>query len=175
MAQQRIIIDAPPLESEAWATQLFEQLGVTVVSNKALSRDMGKDEAARKALLATQDPVRDAEKLAPHYLRAFEAKHGQDARVGLWGTAWLVYAPDISAVIIDWDEVERRATPPADAKLSEPERASYAEFRRAARDFVHARLKRHVESRRVLELETGLEAAEKVRRGLDFIRALGLS
>ncbi len=166
MAQTLIVIDVPPLENAAWVSQVFAKANLKEVSNKAIAKVMSQDADAKKALLATKDPVTEAETLAPHYKKAFDTTHGGDARVGLYGSAWLVYTPGISALIIDWDEVERLAT----TDKQGTERVPYDHFRKQARDFIGARVKNHLAADKLLELPAGLTADQKVEASLKFLR-----
>lgn len=170
MAQQLVVIDVPPLEEAAWAAQVFAKAGLKIVSNDAVSDAMGKDAAARDALLASQNAVLEAEKLAPHYRRVFEALHGQDGKLGLWGTAWLVYTPHIAACIVDWSEVERLAK----TDKTGPERYSYDQFKKTSYDFVRARQKKFLAADRYLELPPGLSPQQKIDASLEFLRKRGV-
>ena len=170
MAQQLVVIDVPPLEEAAWAAQVFTKAGLKVVSNDAISDAMGKDAAAREALMKTENAFLDAEKLAPHYRRAFEALHKDDPKLGLWSTSWLVYVPNITACIVDWDEVEKRAK----TDKTGPERYSDDQFKKTSYEFVRARLKKFLTADKYLELPLGLSAQEKVDASLAFLRKRGV-
>ena len=170
MAQQLVVIDVPPLEDAAWATQVFVKAGLKIVSNDAISDAMGKDDAARDALMKTANAVMEAEKLAPHYRRVFEKLHGSDPKLGLWGTAWLVYVPNITACIVDWSEVEKLAT----TTKTGPERFSYDQFKKTSYEFVRARQKKFLPAEKYLELLLGLNAQQKIDASLEFLRKRGV-
>lgn len=169
MSQQTIVIlDNPPLESDPWAARVFADAQLVAVDNDAVTTAMSKDEAARKALLAhSEDPMGAAEQLAAHYLRILEQLHGGQQRLGMYGTAWLVYV-QASACVIDWSEVETRATaqgvPEADGEY----------FRQQSKAFVHARIAEHLPAGRLLELDPGLSMSVRVAQTLDFLRGLGV-
>jgi hypothetical protein len=171
MSQQLIVLDSPPDESAPWALEVFKRAKLTVVSNDAIGDAMGEDEAARKALLQVKDPVLEAEKLAPHYGRVFEAAHGKDSRLGLWGTAWLVYTKPIAACVVDWSSVEKLA---ANTEKG-AERVPYEHFRKSAHDFVAARVKKYLSGDRYLELPAGLNDQQKVDATLAFLKKLSLT
>ena len=82
----------------------------------------------------------------------FEAAHGKEPRLGLWGTAWLVYTQPIAACVVDWSSVEKLAANTARGA----ERVPYEHFRRSAHDFVAARVKKYLSADRYLELPLGL-------------------
>lgn len=168
--QQVIVLDNPPLENDPWAQQVFAQAKLKVVDNDAVSELMSKDEEARRALLDTPDPINDAEKLAPHYEKAFDALYGADARVGCWGTAWLVYTKPIAACVVDWSGIEKAAATDKKGVDAIP----YEHFRKTSYDFVRARAKKYVDPKRYLELPPGLTTAQKVEQTVDFLKGLGL-
>lgn len=170
MSQHLIVLDSPPDESAPWALEVFKRAGFTAVSNDAIGDAMGEDEAARKALLQVKDPVLEAEKLAPHYRRVFEAAHGKEPRLGLWGTAWLVYTQPIAACVVDWSSVEKLAANTAQGA----ERVPYEYFRKSAHDFVAARVKKYLSADRYFELPPGLNPAQKVDATLAFLRQRSL-
>ena len=170
MAQQLVVIDVPPLEEATWAAQVFTKAGLKMVSNDAVSDAMGKDDAARDALMKTENAFLEAEKLAPHYRRVFEALHKNDPKLGLWGTAWLVYVPNITACIVDWDEVEKRAK----TDKTGPERYSYDQFKKTSYEFVRARQKKFLAADKYLELPLGLTAQQKIDASLEFLRKRGV-
>lgn len=166
--QTLIVLDDPPLEWDGWARAVFDRIGCIAVDNDNIAAAMAKDETMRKALLENAaDPIAAAERLAPHYRRALEQLHGSERRLGLYGTAWLVYAP-VDACVIDWSEVERRATAEG---VPEPD-GNY--FRRQSRDFIHARTAKYLGEGRLLELEPGLPEGARIERAVAFLQQLGL-
>ena len=171
MAKQvLVVLDNPPKEHDGWASEVFRQARLAPSSNQEVADLMSKSEASRKALLEhSAHPVRDAEALATHYRHAFEQLYGGLPRVGLYGTAWLVYAPEVSACVIDWSEMERLATEP---DMPGPD-AEY--FRQQTRSFIQQRTEQHLQPGRLCEIEAGLSAAERIERTLDFLRRLGLA
>ena len=170
MSQQLIVLDSPPDESSPWALEVFKRAQFKPVSNDAIGDAMGEDEAARKVLLQVKDPVLEAEKLAPHYRRVFEAAHGTEPKVGLYGTAWLVYTQPIAACVVDWSSVEKLAANTAQGA----ERVPYEHFRKSAHDFVAARVKKYLSADRYLELPLGLNPQQKVDATLAFLRQRSL-
>lgn len=171
MAQQLVVIDVPLLDEAAWAAQVFAKAGLKVVSNDAIADAMGKDEQARDALMKSVNAVMEAEQLAPHYRRAFEALHGKDPKLGLWGTAWLVYTPNIAACIVDWSEIERKAA----TTRTGAEAAPYEHFKQSAYEFVRARQKKFLAAEKYLELPSGLSAQQKIEASLEFLRKRGIT
>ena len=170
MSQRLIVLDSPPDESAPWALEVFKRAGFAAVSNDAIGDAMGEDDTARKVLLQVKDPVVEAEKLAPHYRRVFEARHGKDPKLGLFGTAWLVYTQPIAACVVDWSSVEKLAATTAKGA----ERIPYEHFRKSAHDFVAARVKKHLSADRYLELPLGLSLEQKVDATLAFLRQRSL-
>jgi hypothetical protein len=168
--QMVIVLDNPPLESDAWATEVFNKGSFKPVENEAVAQAMTKDPAAKKALLEVGDPIRNAEKLAPHYKKAFDALYAKDARVGLYGTAWLVYQKPIDACIVDWSQVEKLAK----TDKQGAERVPYDHFKQLSHDFVRARAKKYLAPDRYLELPLGLTTLQKVEKTLEFLRKLQL-
>lgn len=170
MAKQSVIVlDNPPLDTDAWADEVFAQTRHTRVDNEAIAQEMSKDPQARPALLKyAGNPVMHAEQLAPHYKRALDKLHGSEPRLGLYGTAWVVYTQPVDAVVVDWSEVEKRANDPK-AKNGPGEM-----FRQQSHSFIRSRLKQHVKPERVLELQAGLSQQEKVAQTLAFLKKLGV-
>lgn len=168
--QKVIVLDNPPLENDPWAQQVFAKAKFKPVVNDAVSELMSKDDVARAALLNTPDPINDAEKLAPHYKKAFDQLYGDEARVGCWGTAWLVYTKPIAACIVDWSGIEAAARTDKTGVDAIP----YEHFRKTSYDFVRARAKKYVVPSRYLELPLGLTTAQKVEQTINFLQSLGL-
>lgn len=168
--QKVIVLDNPPLENDPWAQQVFAQAKYKFASNDAVGDAMSKDEAAKKALLASKDPFSDAEKLAPHYKKAFDQLYGDEARVGCWGTAWLVYTKPIAACIVDWSGIEKAATTDKKGVDAVP----YEHFRKTSYEFVRGRAKKYVVASRYLELPLGLTTAQRVEQTINFLQSLGL-
>lgn len=164
-----IVLDNPPLEHDSWADEVFSQARFAPISNDEVSERMGKDSATREVLLQhAGNPVGDAEVLAPYYRRAFEQLYGDVQRAGVYGTAWLVYAKEVDACVIDWSEVERLASAsgvPAD---------DGEQFRQRSREFVHERARKYLKPDQLLELEPGLSREDKVSRTLAFLKQRGL-
>ncbi|KRE89309.1 hypothetical protein ASG87_02910 [Frateuria sp. Soil773] len=164
-----IVLDNPPLEHDRWADEVFAQARFAPISNAEVAARMGQDAATREVLLQhADDPMADAEVLAPYYRRAFEQLYGDVQRAGVFGTAWLVYAGEVDACVIDWSEVERLAGAPG-VPADDGE-----QFRRRSKDFVHERTRKYLKPGRLLELEPGLSHEEKVSRTLAFLKQLGL-
>lgn len=170
MAQKLVVIDVPPLEHAEWVSQVFAKAHLTPVSNDAVSDAMGADPAAQKALLASTNAVMEAEKLAPHYRKAFEKLYGTEPRLGLWGSAWVVYTPNVDACIVDWSEVERLA---AASKPGES-RAPYEQFKKTSYDFIRARVQKHLAPEKYLELPLGLTSQQKIDATIAFLKKRGL-
>lgn len=170
MAQQRIVVlDNPPLERDPWADAVFEALGFAQVDNAKISKAMAADRQTLDALLANAGAMPGPNTaLAAKYRAALAQLHGDEPRLGLWGTAWLSYVDGIDACVVDWSEVEARASAPrvsaGDGEM----------FRQQSRDFVHAATDRSVAQGRLLEFEPGLGNEDRIARTLDFLRGLGL-
>lgn len=168
--QTVIVLDNPPLDSDAWATEVFSKGNFKPVENEAVAQAMTKDAAAKKALLEVGDPIRNAEKLAPHYKKAFDALYAKETRVGLYGTAWLVYQKPIDACIVDWSQVEKLAK----TEKQGAERVPYDQFKELSHQFVRARAKKYLPPDRYLELPLNLTAQQKVEKTLEFLKKLAL-
>lgn len=168
--QVLVVLDSPPKKHDAWADEVFRQAQLVPVDNQAISDAMAEDEASRKALLEHADhPVRNADVLAPYYRRALDKLYGDIPRLGLYGSAWLVYAPAVDACVIDWSEVERLATEP-----NVPE-ADGAYFRQQSRQFVQQRARQYVQPERLRELGTTTRSDDRAQHALAFLRDLGLT
>ncbi|WP_226468920.1 hypothetical protein [Luteimonas panaciterrae] len=168
-SQVAIILDNPPLDTDAWADEVFREAGFHPVSNDEISKAMAQDQTTLDALLQnaghTLGPV-DA--LAGYYRQALQRLHGDKARLGLYGTAWLSYLEHVDACVVDWSEVEKRATAP---RVSEGDGNM---FRSEAKRFIHERTNKFVAPGRLLELEPGTPHAERVAKTLEFLRGLNL-
>lgn len=170
MAQQRIVIlDNPPLERDPWADAVFAAAGFAQADNAAVAKAMAADRPTLDALLGNAGALpgpNDA--LASKYRDTLARLYGHEPRLGLWGTAWLSYVEGVDACVVDWSEVEARASAPrvsaADGEM----------FRTQSRDFVHASTDRVAEGR-LLELEPGAGDDARVARTLEFLRGLGLA
>jgi hypothetical protein len=168
--QVLVVLDSPPKKHDAWADEVFRQAQLVPVDNQAISDAMAEDEASRKALLEHADhPIRNADVLAPYYRRALDKLYGDIPRLGLYGSAWLVYAPAVDACVIDWSEVERLATEP-----NVPE-ADGAYFRQQSRQFVQQRARQYVQPERLRELDAATRSDDRAQNTLAFLRALGLT
>lgn len=167
--QSVIVLDNPPLDRDGWADEVFSLAKYQRVENEPIAQEMSKDLQARPALLQhAGNPVMHAQQLAAHYKRALDKLHGSAPRLGLYGTAWVVYTQPVDAVVIDWSEVDERARDPK-AKDGAGEY-----FRQQSEAFIRARLKQHVKPERVLELPLGLSRKDKVAQTLGFLEKLGL-
>jgi hypothetical protein len=165
-----VVLDNPPREHDAWAEDVFRQAELMPVSNQAISDAMSKDEESRKVLLEhAGNPVRSAEALAPYYRRALDKLYGDAPRLGLYGTAWLVYAPSVDACVIDWSEVEKRAAEPG-----VPE-ADGEYFRQQSKQFVHQRTRQYLKPECLHELPDAAPSSERVQLTLNFLHNLGLT
>jgi len=169
MAQQRIVVlDNPPLDRDPWADAVFEAAGFVQADNAQVSKAMAADKETLDALLANAGALPGPNAaLAAQYRGALDKLHGNEPKLGLWGTAWLSYVDGIDACVVDWSEVEARASAPGvpvgDGGM----------FRRQSRDFVHASTDSNVPAGRLLELDPGLSTEERIARPLDFLRGLG--
>ena len=167
--QMHVVLDNPPLEDDAWARQVFAALDLPVVDNDAISTAMSKDEESRRILLEyAADPMAAADQLAPYYRRMPDKLYGDKPALGLYGIAWTAYVP-VQACVVDWDEVERRASAPG---IPAPD-GEY--FRQQSKAYVHARLEKYMAGGRVLELEPGLDLQQRVDRALAFLRESGVA
>lgn len=170
MAKQSVIVlDNPPLDRDAWTDEVFALTHHPRVDNEAIAREMSQDPEAKSALLKyAGNPVLHAEQLAPHYKRALDKLHGKDPRLGLYGTAWVVYTRPVDAVVLDWSEVEKRANDPK-APNGQGEM-----FRKQSHTFIKGRLEANVKADRVLELPPGLSQKDKVEKTVAFLKKLGV-
>ncbi|GLQ94365.1 hypothetical protein [Dyella acidisoli] len=168
--QVLVVLDSPPKKHDIWAEDVFRQAQFVPVNNQAISDVMAEDEASRKALLEhSNHPVRNAEALAPYYRRALEKLYGDVPRLGLYGSAWLVYAPSIDACVIDWSEVERLAVEP------DVPQADGEYFREQSRQFIHQRTQQYLKPERLHELDAATRSSDRAQSALDFLRGLGLA
>jgi hypothetical protein len=113
--------------------------------------------------------VRNADVLAPYYRRALDKLYGDVPRLGLYGSAWLVYAPAADACVIDWSEVEKLATEP-----NVPE-ADGEYFRQQSRQFIQRRTRQYLKPERLHELDAATRPEDRAQRALTFLRGLGLT
>ena len=170
MAKQRIIVlDNPPLERDAWADAVFQAVGCVQVDNQQVSRTMAANPDTLKLLLANAGAMPGPNApLAAKYREALIQLHGDAPLLGLGGTAGLWDRDAIDACIVDWAELEARASAPGvpagDGEM----------FRQKSRSFVHASTDRLPEGR-LLEFEPGLETDARTARALDFLRTLDLA
>ncbi|WP_242111013.1 hypothetical protein [Luteimonas aquatica] len=165
-----IILDNPPLDADAWADDVFAQAGYHPVSNEEISKAMARDKDTLDALLRNAGHVLGpVDELAGYYRLTLQRLHGDKPRLGLYGTAWLSYADHVDACVVDWSEVEKRATAP---RVSE---ADGHMFRTEAKRFIHERTRQYLAPGRLLELEAGAPLGERVADTLAFLRGLGLA
>jgi hypothetical protein len=135
-----------------------------------ISKMMARDKQTLDALLANAGhPMGPVDELSRYYRAALEKLHGDKPRLGLYGTAWLAYVEGVDACVVDWSEIEKRASaagvPAADGEA----------FRQQSRDFIHQRTSQCLEPGRLLELEPGLDSAERIERTMRFLRQSGLA
>lgn len=169
--QTVVILDNPLLDSDPWADAVFAEAGLTPVDNAAITVAMSKDPDAKKALLANlSDPMGAQETLSPHYRKALAKLYGDQRRLGIYGTAWLVHVHDVAVCVVDWSEVEKRANAPG---VSEWDRDKSLKL---AKGFVHARVEKHLKdpADRYVELQTGLPMDERVARTMAILRDHGV-
>lgn len=164
-----VILDTPLLDSDPWADAVFRDAALKPVDNHAITRALSQDSEAKKAILAhLDDPMGSQEILSPHYRKALKSLYGDEPRLGIYGTAWLVHVDDVAACVVDWSELIKRTTGP---NVSDDDR----NFSRAhATQFLHKRVERHLPDKsRYLELETGLPEAQRIERTMAFLRERG--
>ena len=164
--QTVVVLDRPPLPADSWASEVFKLAKLTPGENGAIAEAMGKDPEARKALTEHGDPVTHAELNAPHYRKALAKLSGDQARVGLYGTAWVVYAKQVDACVIDWSETERLAK--SDRLTVTPD-----QFKTYVHDFIRNRVKKYVAPNKVLELPNDLSPEQKRDQTIAFLKKLG--
>lgn len=171
MARQVIVVlDTPPLEADRWAARVFADAGFDAVDNARIAAAMADDADTAQSLRAhLGDMPGPIDALAGRYRNALHAHYGDSRRLGLYGTAWLRYLDGVDACIVDWSEVERRAT--ARGVRSE----DGTRFREQAQAFVHQATDT-LPADAVLELDT-VDADEntRVERALAFLRGRGLA
>lgn len=190
MPRLTVVFDNPTKEKEPWVEKLCAQSKLVLVDNDKVAEQMGKDEEARKALIKEMaDPVKGAERLAPHYKKALEFLYGNEQRLAMYGTAWVVYYQPVDACIVDWSEIEKKASTPtkmeqdAAKELSElakkgPMKNELADARKeweqSSKAFVQSRMTKYVRAGRSLELPPKLSEYEKSIQASAFLRKLGI-
>ncbi len=173
MAKIYVVIDNPPLETSPWATQLAAAAKLTLVDNAKVTEWISKNPEAQKAFLGEDmkkpvDPLREQNKIAPHYRAALEQLYPADQRVLLWGNAWIAYVP-VSAFVLDWTEVEKRASgAPANDK------GSAALFKQTAKNFVGGRVKSFLPAGKMFELPLNLSDADRTAKTVEILRKVGV-
>lgn len=162
-----VILDNPLLDADPWADAVFAAAGLVPVENAAIIKAMSQDPDAKKALLANlSNPMDAQETLSPHYRKALATLYGEQPRLGIYGTAWLVHVDQVDACVVDWSEVEKRAHAPG---VSEQDRALSLHV---AKTFVHDRVKEHLpDGGRYHELPTGLNERERINHTLEFLKS----
>lgn len=172
--QQLIILDQPPLERTRWAGQAIEAAGYVEASQARIDAAVKADPDAARALRDTFLDPQAPQKVAPHYWKAFQSLYGDQPRVGIYGTAWLVFAPHVDACIVDWSGLGR-ISPETAQKLSldEAMRARDTEIT-LGKAFIRERAE-VVPSERLLELPDGIDDVARVAQSLAFLRKAGLA
>jgi hypothetical protein len=164
--QTIIVLDNPPNDSDPWAASVFRQAKCTVVNNEAVARAMAEDPKTAEAL-AKGDPAKRPEEFAGFYRKALEKLHAKDARLGLYGTAWLQYLRAIDACVVDWSALE------AVSKMAKPPHTP-EQVRVSSQNFVRARMQKAVAKDRILELSRGLGLEQKVGQTISFLAGFNL-
>lgn len=165
-----VILDNPPLDGDRWAEEVFGDAKLHPVDNDKIAEAMSQDPESQKALMAELGhSVGPIDEIAGYYRKALQKLYGDKPRLGLWGTAWLSYADHVDACVVDWGEVQKRATAPG-----VPESDGMT-FRHQAREFVHARIDKYLDNSKLLELEPGLDRNERVAQSMAFLRSLNLA
>lgn len=170
-AQVVVILDNPLVERDPWAETVFAEARLTPVDNGAIIKAMSKDPDAKKALLANlADPMNAQEILSPHYRKALATLYGEQPRLGIYGTAWLVHVDDVSLCVVDWSEVEKRANAPGVTEWDRDKSIGIA------KDFVDARVVKFLRDpdQRYVELEPGLPLDERVAATMALLAERGL-
>ncbi len=168
-SQVIVILDNPPLDADRWADEVFQDAKLHPVSNDKIAEAMSQDPEAKKALMEQLGhSVGPIDEIAGHYRKALQTLYGDKPRLGLWGTAWLSYADHVDACVVDWSEVQKRATAPG-----VPESDGMT-FRHQAREFVHARTQKYLNPGTLLELEPDLDRNERVAQAMAFLRQRGV-
>jgi hypothetical protein len=172
--QQLIILDQPPLDRTRWAGQVIESAGYVEASQAKIDAAVKADADAARALRETFLDPQAPQKVAPHYWKAFQSLYGDQPRVGIYGTAWLVFAPKVDACIVDWSGLGR-ISPETARKLSleEAMQARDTEIT-LGKAFIRERAA-VVPEGRLLELPDGIDDAARVAQSLAFLRSGGLA
>lgn len=165
-----VILDDPLLDADPWADLVFADAKLTAVDNGAVIKAMVKDPEAKKALLANAgDPMAAQEKLTRYYRAALDQLYGDQPRIGIYGTAWLIHVDKVAACVVDWSEVIRLANAPG---VNPQDREFSISM---AKDFLHARVDKYMpDCSRYHELEPLLPMPERVERTLAFLRDWGV-
>lgn len=173
-ARRFIVIDQPPLPRTRWAGEALREAGYVEAEQSRIDEAMKNDPESARMLRETFLQPDAPQRLAPYYWRAFESLYGQAPQVGVYGTAWLVFAPAVDACVIDWTGlglVEPDAVRGLSADALLQARDAQIDLGRA---FVRERAG-VLPRERVLELPDGLDDAARVARSLEFLRGLGLA
>src|SRR5690606_2298181 len=173
-SRQLIILDQPPLERTRWAGQAIEAAGYVEASQARIDEVVKADADAARALRETFLDPDAPQKVAPHYWKAFQSLHGDQPRVGIYGTAWLVFAPKVDACIVDWSGLGRIS--PETAKQLSLEEAMQARDTEITlgKAFIRERAA-VVPEGRLLELPEGIDDDARVAKTVAFLRAAGLA
>lgn len=169
-----VVIDVPPLDGEPWASQAFAEAGMVEADISRIKQMVMDDPVAGQLLLDTFLQPDAQQALAPHYWNAFEALYGDQPRMGIYGAAWLQFAPKVDACIVDWSGLGQVSSKAAQTlTIEEIQQARDFEMK-LGKEYIRARAS-VLSPETFLELPTGLDDQTRIARTLDFLRSLSLA
>lgn len=170
MKRFQVVFENAPQDGGPWITGACKAAGLYLVDNDKIAEAMSKDEAARKAILESQQaPWGINEKLIPFYRKALEEVAGRQAQLGLISSNWLAYAEKPDLCIIDFDPLEAHGRDLAKGGMPPKDAAQYVKTYTGE---LAERARKYLSPDRILLLPKGAPDSQKAELTAAFIRKL---
>jgi len=167
MSRFLALFDASPTaDPTPWMKQCCASSGLFLADLDRVSKLMGDDPEARKALAKTTYGTEDP-KLAPYYSAALEKLVGSQQRIAVHSVSWFIFGQKPSVCILDFDQLELERPKARTLKVTD---AQYDELVAKARATIEARVQKYMAPERVLVLPKGASDADKAKAAAAFIK-----
>ncbi|EPX59137.1 hypothetical protein D187_003239 [Cystobacter fuscus DSM 2262] len=162
-----IVFDNEPADSAPWIASACASSRLTFVDNEAIINELAQNKDARPLLTGN---TKENPQLAPFYKAALDKVAGDNQRVGLYSTSWLLYLGQADACVLDFAGLEEQrmlalATGMAQ-KIGDEYVAKYSAL-------LQDKARKVLPPERILVLPAKEKAARKAELAAAFIQKLG--
>ncbi|ATB44035.1 hypothetical protein CYFUS_009516 [Cystobacter fuscus] len=162
-----IVFDNEPADSAPWIASACASSRLSFVDNEAIINELAKNKDARPLLSGN---TKENPQLAPFYKAALDKIAGDQPRVGLYSTSWLLYLGQADACVLDFTGLEEQrmlglATGMAQ-KIADDYVTKYSTL-------LQDKARKVLPPERILVLPAKEKAARKAELAAAFIQKLG--